>query len=235
MLYPMMVIAAISVILFSIVGIGTMTGYIPSALSQKKDETVISTRDNDAAAKQAALQAQAELQTKTSAAEAEALAAKAAAAKAAELKAAETVKLAEADKAKAPIRRTAAPVHSERRAVPGKAAPACADCGVVESVRTQEVKGQGSGLGVVGGAVIGGVLGHQVGGGRGKDLATVAGAVGGGYAGNEVEKNIKKTVNYVIRVRMEDGTYEEINQATQPAVAAGDRVRIDNGVVVTRG
>jgi uncharacterized protein YcfJ len=36
------------------------------------------------------------------------------------------------------------------------------------------------------GAVIGGVLGHQVGGGNGKKLATVAGALLGGYAGNEV-------------------------------------------------
>lgn len=40
----------------------------------------------------------------------------------------------------------------------------------------------GTGLG----AVVGGVLGHQVGGGNGKKLATVAGALIGGYAGNEV-------------------------------------------------
>ena len=36
------------------------------------------------------------------------------------------------------------------------------------------------------GAVIGGVLGHQVGGGRGKDLATVGGAVAGGAIGANV-------------------------------------------------
>lgn len=36
------------------------------------------------------------------------------------------------------------------------------------------------------GAVLGGVLGHQVGGGNGKKLATVAGVLLGGYAGNEV-------------------------------------------------
>lgn len=36
------------------------------------------------------------------------------------------------------------------------------------------------------GAVIGGVLGNQVGGGNGKKLATVAGVLLGGYAGNEV-------------------------------------------------
>lgn len=36
------------------------------------------------------------------------------------------------------------------------------------------------------GAVVGGVLGHQIGGGNGKKLATVAGVLLGGYAGNEV-------------------------------------------------
>jgi uncharacterized protein YcfJ len=36
------------------------------------------------------------------------------------------------------------------------------------------------------GAVVGGALGHQVGGGNGKKLATVAGALLGGYAGNEI-------------------------------------------------
>ena len=37
------------------------------------------------------------------------------------------------------------------------------------------------------GAIAGGLLGNQVGGGKGKTLATVAGAVGGGYAGNRIE------------------------------------------------
>ena len=39
------------------------------------------------------------------------------------------------------------------------------------------------------GAVLGGVLGNQVGGGNGKKLATVAGVLLGGYAGNEVAHN----------------------------------------------
>ena len=39
------------------------------------------------------------------------------------------------------------------------------------------------------GAVVGGVLGNQVGGGNGKKVATVAGALLGGYAGNEVAHN----------------------------------------------
>ena len=47
---------------------------------------------------------------------------------------------------------------------------------------------QNSPIGIGVGAVIGGLLGNQVGGGNGKTLATIAGAVGGGYVGNEVAK-----------------------------------------------
>ncbi|WP_336884804.1 glycine zipper 2TM domain-containing protein [Frateuria defendens] len=39
------------------------------------------------------------------------------------------------------------------------------------------------------GAVAGGLLGHQVGGGKGKTLATVGGAVAGGYAGKKVQEH----------------------------------------------
>ena len=47
---------------------------------------------------------------------------------------------------------------------------------------------QNSPLGMGVGAVLGGLLGSQVGGGNGKTLATIAGAVGGAYVGNEVAK-----------------------------------------------
>jgi uncharacterized protein YcfJ len=41
------------------------------------------------------------------------------------------------------------------------------------------------------GAVVGGLLGNQFGGGSGKTLATVGGAVAGGYAGNQVQKGMQ--------------------------------------------
>jgi len=197
MLYPMMIIAAISVVLFSVVGIATMTGHIPSALSQKGD---------------AAAGAQSEKDT---------LAAR------------------DADAGTSTQNAKTAPARpgTERRVAPApqRTAVVCADCGIVESVRAQEVKGKGTGIGAVGGAVLGGVLGHQVGNGRGNDLATVAGAVGGGFAGNEIEKNVKKTTSYVIRVRMEDGSYRTLTQGAQPGVVTGDRVRVEHGSIVSRG
>ena len=53
--------------------------------------------------------------------------------------------------------------------------------------------------GAIAGALIGGVLGHQVGGGRGKDLATVGGAVAGGVVGSNVGRNGQTTSQDVRR------------------------------------
>jgi uncharacterized protein YcfJ len=44
-------------------------------------------------------------------------------------------------------------------------------------------------VGIGTGAVIGGLIGNQVGGGNGKKLATVAGIIGGGYLGNQMINN----------------------------------------------
>lgn len=43
--------------------------------------------------------------------------------------------------------------------------------------------------GAIAGALIGGILGHQVGAGRGKDLATVGGAIAGGAVGAQVGRD----------------------------------------------
>jgi outer membrane lipoprotein SlyB len=110
----------------------------------------------------------------------------------------------------------------------------CKDCGVIESVYLRERAGEGTGLGAVGGAIVGGVIGHQVGGGRGKDVATVVGAVGGAYAGNQIEKNSKKTRSFEITVRFEDGTSRPIVQDTEPTWKVGDKVRVENGMILTR-
>ena len=107
----------------------------------------------------------------------------------------------------------------------------CAECGVIESVREVEEKGKGSGLGAVGGAVVGGLLGNQVGGGRGKDAMTVVGAVGGAVAGNEVEKRVKATKRYEVTVRLSDGSSRVISEAGQPTWHTGDKVKIVNGVI----
>lgn len=59
-----------------------------------------------------------------------------------------------------------------------------------EAVTVQKpVKDEHQILGTAIGAVVGGVAGHQVGGGDGKKIATVVGAAAGAYAGHEIQKN----------------------------------------------
>ncbi|USX25219.1 glycine zipper 2TM domain-containing protein [Oxalobacteraceae bacterium OTU3CINTB1] len=110
-----------------------------------------------------------------------------------------------------------------------KQAAVCKSCGVVESVRSIEHRPQGSGVGAAGGAILGGLLGNQVGGGHGRQLATVAGAVGGAVAGNQVETHMKTTRTWRIVVRMDNGTTRTFNQSAQPAWGSGDAVRVVNG------
>lgn len=47
-------------------------------------------------------------------------------------------------------------------------------------------------VGIGAGALIGGLLGNQVGGGRGRTAATIAGAIGGGMLGNQVQEQQKQ-------------------------------------------
>ncbi|MFH7456679.1 glycine zipper 2TM domain-containing protein, partial [Pseudomonas syringae group genomosp. 7] len=61
-------------------------------------------------------------------------------------------------------------------------------CKDVTVTRQAPVKDQHQIVGSVIGAVAGGLLGNQIGGGNGKKIATVPGAVGGGYAGNKVQE-----------------------------------------------
>ncbi|KQQ89014.1 glycine zipper 2TM domain-containing protein [Massilia sp. Leaf139] len=105
----------------------------------------------------------------------------------------------------------------------------CGNCGNVESVRAIKQRAQGSGLGAAGGAIVGGLLGNQIGGGSGRQIATVAGAVGGAVVGNQVEGNMKATTSYEIRVRLDDGTLRTFRQSSQPQWRSGDRVRIVKG------
>lgn len=111
-------------------------------------------------------------------------------------------------------------------------APVCADCGVVESVNTVEVKGQGSGAGAVAGGIAGLILGNQIGQGKGRTLAKVAGAVGGAYAGNEIEKNVKKSVQYQVSVRMDDGSFRTLTLASNDGLTAGAHVKVVGDTIV---
>ena len=105
----------------------------------------------------------------------------------------------------------------------------CTDCGVVQSMRYVEEKGQASGLGLIAGGVAGGVLGHQIGSGRGNTVATIAGAGVGAYAGNQVEKNVKKKTYWAVAIRMDNGSTRNFTYTNKPAVHEGERVKLVDG------
>jgi flagellar basal body-associated protein FliL len=115
-LYPLMLIAAIALIVFSIVGIATMMGWMPTALSGRD----------------------------------------------------------------APERATAV--------IPRPAGAYCADCGVIESIRA-----------------------------------------------NRLDTGVNGAVTYQIRVRMSDGATRTFNEAAQPALAIGQRVRVTERGIAAAG
>ena len=84
---------------------------------------------------------------------------------------------------------------------------------------------------VVGCALVGGLLGHQIGGGNGRTAATVLGALGGGVAGNMVKQRVRSDTEYQVRVRMDDGSSRVVNYQQQPNIGIGQRVRVENGAI----
>jgi outer membrane lipoprotein SlyB len=106
---------------------------------------------------------------------------------------------------------------------------ACTECGVVQSIRYVEKQGEASGVGLVGGAVVGGVIGHQIGSGRGNTVATIAGAGLGAAAGNKIEKDSKKTGYWSVAIKMDSGATRSFQYSAQPTVREGERVKLVDG------
>lgn len=214
----MLIAAAIAVILFCLVGTAAIMGWIPSSVGGNANKSELSEFDKAALASRLA-QDDHKLPAQSLAPTDATLTAQ---------------RLAEADRE--PVRDIAPPTPAPRKATQpvrvAEAAPSrnwCSNCGNIESVREITHRAQGSGLGAAGGAVLGGLLGNQIGGGHGRQLATVAGAVGGAVVGNQVEGNMKATRSYEIRVRLDDGTARSFSQQSAAGWRTGDRVKIVNG------
>lgn len=219
---PILIIAAISVILFSGVGIAVMTGVIPDSFSKAAQSDTIKLSE---AKSEARVEIPAEVKSTVQPA---AVAEKPITGMSGESMPATTV--AKKKPAPSPARQK---VVNDRVAM-NDVAPArvCGNCGVVSSVDVIQEAGEGSGLGAVAGAVGGGLLGNQFGGGNGKKIATVAGVLGGGLAGHQIEKQVKKTTRYDILVKMETGGYRTFTEAIDPGLVSGDKVRVEDGKLI---
>ena len=106
--------------------------------------------------------------------------------------------------------------------------------GQVISVRniteTELIKDRNNGWKSLGGALLGGVIGHQFGGGSGQDVATVLGAlIGGSMAHRNNPKYREKTLRLVeLMIKVESGQEFMVVQDYDPAMAfvANDDIRM---------
>ena len=179
-IHPLMAAAALSVITVSAVGTAAIAGLLPNSKAQSVQAAVVATPTPA----QQLLEAQ------------QLLAAQQLATQQLAAQQMETQKLA-AQQAAAPIVVAAAPKAKPRARVAPRAtrvvyreAPqrsSYSDSGNYQAAAPAPQQRQPNYVGIAGGAVIGGLLGNQVGGGNGKKLATLAGIIGGGMIGNEIQ------------------------------------------------
>jgi outer membrane lipoprotein SlyB len=233
--HPLLIIAAIAVTLFSLVGIGAVMGWIPTSTGQLAPAPASAQAQLSQAPEQGKSASSAPSQADAPAPVREKRPAPAVSHAKPKMAPAPEPRVVRGQP-EAPATRMDSPREVAQAAPPAPVVrPVCQECGVVDSIREIEKEGDAKGGGAIGGAVAGGVLGHQMGNGRGQDVMTVLGAVGGALAGHQIEKRVKKVKEYQVVVRFEDGATRSFTQATEPAWRAGDRVRYVNGALQSNG
>ncbi|MGK5043436.1 glycine zipper 2TM domain-containing protein [Janthinobacterium sp. GB1R12] len=207
-LHPLVLAAAVAVLLFCGVGTAALMGWLPS--SQGDSQPLAASTSAEQMANLQANQPQTNLQP----AGAQPLAA---------------LPPQQQPQQQQPVRQPQQQPQQQYAAAPAPAPQVCGNCGVIEAIHEVNTRAEGSGVGAAGGAVVGGLLGNQVGGGHGRQLATVLGAVGGAVAGNQIEGSVRATRSYNIVVRLDNGKTRTVHQSAAPNWRQGDRVRVVNG------
>jgi len=127
---------------------------------------------------------------------------------------------------------SASPSYAQAHPQPQQRPTASPYAGHVTSITPITTQGKETGLGMIGGAVVGGLLGNQIGRGNGRTLATVGGAVAGGYAGHTAENYYSRDTQYRVNVHMDNGTNRSFTYKAAPGFQPGERVHIENGTLV---
>ena len=225
-LHPLLTVAAISVTVFSAVGVAALTGVLPHSVGSTRDAAPAA-----AVAAPAPLVAAPDIAASTAVTKPAEDAASMPPAEARStpkpahkkiVKAPKPVQIAEAPQA-APFPLPPAPAIATPQPVPAGI------LGVVESVREVKQAQKTNGSGPILGGIAGAVAGNQVGRGNGQNIATILGAVGGIVAGPAVEKNVRATKHWEVDVRLDDGSTRTINSDVQPFWRGGERVRFVDG------
>ena len=101
----------------------------------------------------------------------------------------------------------------------------------VLSLRPVTLQGRDTGVGTVGGAVIGGIAGSNVGGPRTGGIVGIVGAIAGGLIGNAVERDATQQQAVEILVQLKNGDRRAVIQGVgSETFAVGDPV-----IMITTG
>lgn len=213
-LHPLLTAAAISVTVFSAVGVATLTGLVPQSQSVGSQKETASMRET------APLQIPADVAKPVEPAIAHPV----------QKPVRKTLKRTSAPRKVEPVvYREFAEEPRLAQAEAPKPVVMPGNLGTVQSVREVAQPGEHSALGPIAGGVAGAVIGNQFGHGTGKKIMTVLGAAGGAYAGREIEKQARATKRWEIEVRLDSGTQETLLSEVAPPFNAGDRVRVVDG------
>lgn len=204
--HPLIITAAVAVILASSIAVASMTGLLPKSQANISDQPVAQLENSGTGSDAANTAAKTPIE-----------------------KDKEPVRKTSPKPA---VNNSPAPVNSTAPA-PVQTAATCSTCGRVVDVRQRTIQGEGSGIGAVAGGVVGGLLGNQVGGGNGKKVATAAGVIGGAMLGNKIEKDRNSTTQYDVVVEYDAGGSDVFSFSNSPSWQAGDRVKIVNGQITS--
>jgi len=205
-LHPLLTAAAISLTVFSAVGVATLTGLVPPSIGSQKEEII---KPVEPAIAQPAPQPAAKPVKKP-------------VAKVSKPRPVEPAVYREFAEAPA-----AMPVPQVVEAPKPLAQPG--SLGTIQAVREVKQPGEHTAVGPIAGGVAGAVIGSQIGGGNGKKVMTVLGALGGAMAGKHIEKQARATTRWEIDVRRDDGMRETVLSDVAPPYGTGDRVRVVDG------
>ncbi|MFL6563639.1 MAG: glycine zipper 2TM domain-containing protein [Burkholderiales bacterium] len=219
-LHPLLTAAAISVTVFSAVGVAAVTGLIPNSIGSHNQEGAVESIQEVAKPVEPVI-AQPAPQTAPKPMH------KKPVARASTPKPAAPVAYNDYGTPPPPppyAQAPAAPVETPKPvAQPGNLA-------TVQAVREVKDAGEGTALGPVAGGIAGAVLGNQIGKGHGSQkVITVLGAAGGAFAGRAIEKQARGTTHWEIDVRRDDGANETVRSDVAPSYQPGQRVRLIDG------
>ena len=227
-LHPLLTAAAISVTVFSAVGVAAVTGLIPTSIGSHKQDMPVQ--------ESSALQAPAAESAQPANEQPAPQPAPQAAPKPAPKK---PVAHKTMPKPAAPVAYNdygtppPPPPYAQAPAVPVETPRPVVQLGqlaTVQAVREVKDKGDATALGPIAGGIAGAVLGNQIGQGHGsKKVITVLGAAGGAFAGRAIEQQARGTTHWEVDVRRDDGANETVRSDVAPSYQPGQRVRLVDG------